>query len=420
MSSIKVTPSALSGRVCIPPSKSAVHRALICAALAKGVSRISPVDFSNDINATIECIKALGAEVNKEGNTIYIDGTETFSVKKCNMPCCESGSTLRFFIPIACAGGVNAVFTGEGRLPQRPIGVYLDTLPRLGTELKTEGGLPLETSGKLCGGVIELPGNISSQFITGFLFALPLLNEDSEIILTSPLESKGYIDMTINTMAQFGVAVDKTCGGYKIKGNQSYKPRNISPEGDWSQAAFFMAAGAINGEVTVSGLDFLSAQGDRECVEIFSRFGADVKKAPDSLTVKKSKLKGITIDARQIPDLVPILAVTAAFASGTTVIKNAERLRIKESDRLKAICDGLSKIGADITETQDGLIINGKEKLYGGNAPGYNDHRIVMSFSVAALGCEKPVTITDKESINKSYPGFFEDYCLLGGKAENI
>ena len=415
MSDITLSPSRLVGQVTVPPSKSDVHRAIICAALAKGVSVISPVSFSKDIRATIGCAEALGAKITVDGNTVTVDGTDFLSVSSAHLDCCESGSTLRFFVPVAAAGGVEAEFVGQGKLPQRPIGIYLDCLPKNGVDCETEGGLPLKINGKLQSGEYRLPGNISSQFITGLLFALPILDGDSKIILTSPLESSGYVDMTLKAMKSFGVEVQAEEQAYIIKGNQSYKPCRYTCEGDWSQAAFFMAAGALGGEITVNGLNLSSAQGDRECAEIFKRFGADVELQDSSVSVKPNRLHGIKIDARQIPDLVPALAVTAAFAQGETVIYGAERLRIKECDRLEAVCSGINNIGGCAVQTEDGLIIKGKQALSGGKCEGYNDHRIVMAMSVAALRCENSVTITDRESINKSYPNYFEDYKMLGG-----
>lgn len=415
MTDITLSPSALSGTVTVPPSKSDVHRAIICASLAKGKSAISPIELSKDINATIGCAKALGAEISLEGKTLTIDGSAMFSGKSARLDCCESGSTLRFFIPVAALGGVEAEFTGSGLLPQRPIGVYLDCLPENGVKCETEGGLPLKISGQLKAGEFSLPGNISSQFITGLLFALPLLPGDSRISLTSPLESSGYVDMTINTIKRFGVEIIKTPQGYEIPGGQSYSPTDYICEGDWSQAAFFMAGGALSGEVRIEGLNLSSAQGDMECIELFKRFGAVVEVGEGSVTVRKSQLYGIKIDARQIPDLVPILAVTAAFAEGETVIFGAERLKFKECDRLTAIAQGINNLGGRVEITPDGLIINGMPKLSGGRAEGFNDHRIVMSLSVAALRCQGDTVITDRESINKSYPSYFDEYSKLGG-----
>ncbi len=420
MSNVIVSPSAFNGEVTLPPSKSDVHRAILCASLSKGRSVISPVDLSQDISATIDCAKALGAEIILQGNTAYVDGTNLFSNKTAVLDCRESGSTLRFFIPVAGVGGVNTTFIGKGRLPQRPIGIYLDCLPKAGIRCKTEGGLPLEISGKLRAGEFTVPGNVSSQFITGLLLALPLTDGDSRIILSSALESVGYINMTIRTMAQFGVIVDKTDYGYFIKGGQQYKPCDYICEGDWSQSAFFMAAGALGGEVTLKGLRTDSIQGDKECLEIYKRFGAYITETPEGITVKKAELRGIDIDATQIPDLVPVLAVTAAFAQGTTNIYGAERLRIKESDRLNAICTCLNKIGAKVTEKPDGLIIEGVSNTKGSTVEGFNDHRIVMAMSVAVAKCTGNIEITDRESINKSYPAFFKDYTAIGGRAELI
>ncbi|MEF2919757.1 MAG: 3-phosphoshikimate 1-carboxyvinyltransferase [Acutalibacteraceae bacterium] len=420
MSNVIVSPSLFNGKVTLPPSKSDVHRAILCASLSKGKSVISPVDLSQDISATIDCAKALGAEITIQGNTAYVDGTNLFCNKTATLDCRESGSTLRFFIPVAGVGGVNTTFIGKGRLPQRPIGIYLDCLPQAGVQCKTEGGLPLEITGKLQAGEFTVPGNVSSQFITGLLLALPLTGEDSKIILSSALESVGYINMTIRTMAQFGVIVEKTDYGYFIKGGQQYKPCDYTCEGDWSQSAFFMAAGALGGEVTLKGLRTDSLQGDKECLEIYKRFGANVTENENGITVKKSQLKGIDIDATQIPDLVPILAVTAAFAQGTTNIYGAERLRIKESDRLNAISTCLNKIGAKVTEKPDGLVIQGVDNATGGTVEGFNDHRIVMSMSMAVAKSTNNIEITDRESINKSYPAFFNDYIAIGGRAELI
>ena len=417
MSIVKYLPFTPSGSVTTPPSKSDVHRAIICAALSKGASTISPVALSNDIKATIGCIEALGAKTHIENNVLTVDGTELFSNKTATLDCGESGSTLRFFIPVAAVGGVNASFIGSGRLPQRPIGIFTDLLPNFGVNCETEGGLPLKISGKLQGGTFKIPGNVSSQFITGLLFALPLLENDSNIVLTSPIESVGYINMTIYTMSKFGVEIETTDFGWHIKGNQSYKPCSYTTDGDWSQAAFFMVSGAINGSITVNGVNRDSAQGDRKIAELISQFGAEVLQTDTSVTVKSGKMHAITIDASQIPDLVPVLAVCAGFADGTTRIINAQRLRIKESDRLKTTADLINNLGGNIRELSDGLEITGVKKLLGGSADGCNDHRIVMSAAVCAAGLDGEIECSDALSINKSYPEFFNDYNSIGGRA---
>lgn len=417
MSDVKFSPFVPNGTVNVPPSKSDVHRAIICAAMANGVSRISPVALSNDIKATIGCIKALGADAVLENNVLTVDGTNMYKNKTALLDCGESGSTLRFFIPIAAVGNVNATFVGKGKLPQRPIGIFTEALPKAGTTCKTEGGLPLEIKGQLKSGIFEIPGNVSSQFITGLLLALPILEGDSEIVLTSPLESVGYIAMTIRTMKQFGVNIDTTENGWHIEGGQTYKSCNYTTDGDWSQAAFFMVLGAIVGKVTVKGVAKDSTQGDKKCAEILARFGANVTQLDNEVTVEKGELKAITIDASQIPDLVPVLSVCAAFAEGTTKIINAERLRIKECDRLKATAELLNNLGGKVKELSDGLEITGVSSLKGGNVNGYNDHRIVMSAAVCAARSDEDITATFAMSINKSYPDFYIDYNSIGGKA---
>lgn len=418
MNSATIYPAKLAGTVTAPPSKSDAHRAILCASLAGGVSTIHNIVMSQDIKATIQCIQALGAAVSIQGNTLTVDGTGMFSNSCATLNSNESGSTLRFIIPIAAAGGVNATFIGSGRLPQRPIGIFLECLPKNGVKCTTKGGLPLEICGKLQGGTFEIAGNVSSQFITGLLLALPLVEQDSTILLTSPLQSKGYINMTIKTMKAFGVAVTETSTGYFIKGGQKYTPIAYTVEGDWSQAAFFFSAAALGGKITIKGLKQNSLQGDKACMELFKSFGADISTNGDDITIVHNKLNAIDINAEQIPDLVPILAITAALANGTTHITNAERLRIKESDRLKAICEGINSIGGNAVETYDGLQIIGVPQFSGGNANGYNDHRIVMSLAIAAIQSNGKITVSDKESINKSFPSFFEVYNSLGGKSK--
>ena len=415
MNNVNVEPSQLNGTVAIPPSKSDVQRAIICGALSRGKCVISPVDLSEDIKATIGCVETLGAKVNISEGVLTIDGSEMFKGNNYQIFCNESGSLLRFIIPVVSAMGISATFTGAGRLPERPIGIYLDCLPKAGVKCTTKSGLPLTVEGQLQAGTFEIPGNVSSQFITGLLFALPLLKEDSKIILTSPLESVAYVDITINVMKKFGVIIETTDYGYFVKGNQKYIPKNYTTEGDWSNAAFFMTAAAIKGDITVTGVDKNSAQGDKEIAEILKRFGAKVEFTDNGVRVQKGDLKATDIDARQIPDLVPILAVCATFAEGTTHITGAERLRIKESDRLSAIANAINKLGGNVIEKPDGLVITGVKSLKGGTVQGVNDHRIVMAMSVATLMATDTVTITDMESIKKSFPNYFEEYNRLGG-----
>lgn len=399
MSLAYINKSHINGKVHIPPSKSCTHRALICSFLA-GAGNVEPVIDSKDMQATVGAIKAL-----KDGKSV--------------IDCIESGSTLRFMLPVACALGRNVTFIGSGKLPQRPIGEYLRLFSQHNIKCETEGGLPLKVSGKLSPGRYELAGNISSQYITGLLLALPILDGDSEIVLTTPLESKPYVDMTVKVMADYGVCVDETTNGYYIKGNQHYTVRDYTVEGDWSQAAFFMVAGALFGNVTLSGLDINSTQGDKQIVDILKRFGASISIDGNTVCVHKSLLNGIEIEAKDIPDMVPSLAVAGVYASGETVIKGAERLRLKESDRIESVVYNLKQLGADITATDDGMIIR-QSRLHSADLKGYNDHRIVMSMTVACTGIDGECIIDDAESISKSYPAFFDDYNSIGGKVNVV
>ncbi len=420
MSLAVISPSVIRGTLTPPPSKSAAHRLLIAAALA-GEGRVRGLSLSADMEATLRAVRGLGVSVRLDGDAAcFAPAPPSSSPSPLPVDCGESGSTLRFLIPLYAARGIPAVFTGHGRLPERPLGVYADCLPPHGVTLSAASGLPLTVTGRLTGGDFALPGDVSSQFITGLLFALPLCREDSRIRLTTPLESAGYVDMTLQVLRQAGIRVEPLEDGWFIPGSQTYRPLDTAVESDWSQAAFLLAAGALGGEVTLTGLNPASAQGDREALSLFRRFGAAVEEAPGRIVCRKAPLHGIDIDAAQIPDLVPVLAVTAALADGVTHITGAARLRLKESDRLAAVADGIRRLGGRVEEGPDSLTITGVSRLAGGRAEGYNDHRIVMALSMAALGCEAPVTVTDAQSVAKSWPAFFEDYRAIGGTAHVI
>lgn len=421
----KCSSGILRGTVNIPPSKSAAHRAMLCAALADGRSTLSPIELSNDMLATINAITALGAHVEFSDGMLTIDGIGDISKNHAdNEPvdinCIESGSTLRFIIPIAAAAGINGRFIGEGTLLPRPIGIYTDLLPKAGVECITEGGLPLICRGRLQPGEYEIRGDISSQFITGMLFALSICEGDSRLILTTPLQSSAYVDMTVCCMADFGVKVERTDYGWFIPGGQKYTPRDYTVEGDWSHAGFFLAAGALGSELTLHGLRMDSVQGDMAALELFRGFGAEITEQDGDLTVRKGTLHGQRINAQQIPDLVPCLAVCAALCEGTTIIDHAERLRIKESDRLASTASMINALGGKVTELPDGLKIEGVSQFTGGTVDGCRDHRIIMSAAIAALSASGEVTITTPHSVNKSYPSFFDVYNSLGGKANVI
>ena len=424
MSAVTLQPGRLCGAVEAPPSKSAAHRAILCAALAAlcgpggAESVLSPVSLSQDIEATIGAARALGVRIAVEGDRCTVSGG-ALPQGEAQIDCGESGSTLRFLIPVAAALGVPAAFTGRGRLPERPIGIYTDLLPRHGVSCRTAGGLPFSISGRLQPGVFELPGNVSSQFITGLLLALPLLPQASEIVLTTPLESAAYVEMTVQALAAFGVHVERTARGWHVPGGQRFCPGAHRVEGDWSQASFFLAAGALGGDVRVHGLRRDSLQGDKAIEPLLAQGGARLSwEADGALRCRAGEWRGIQIDASQIPDLVPVLAAAFALAEGETRIAHAERLRLKESDRLAAMAAGLQALGARVRETADGLVLSGVPQLAGGKADGANDHRVVMALAVAALRAAGPCTVTGAESIRKSYPDFFRDYKMLGGIAD--
>lgn len=399
MSKVVIENSSLVGEVLIPPSKSAAHRAMVCSFLAGGGS-VNPIIPSKDMMAMEQVINSLK------------NGSDTAD-------CIESGNTLRFMIPVAAALGKSVTFVGSGRLPERPNGDYLRLLPEHGVKCICDGKLPLKIEGQLTSGIYEIAGNISSQYITGLLLALPILEGDSEIVLTTRLQSKPYVDMTIKVMADYGVSVEETEKGYFVKGNQAYKNLDYTVESDWSQAAFFLAGGVLSGDVTLKGLDVNSPQGDKEIINVLKRFGADIEIGDGFIRAKKSELKGIEIDVTDIPDTVPALAVTAAFAKGTTVIKGGERLRLKESDRIESVVSNLKRLGVQVEEKPDGMVITGGGAR-AAQLDGYNDHRIPMAFSIAALCAPGTTVITDAQSINKTYPGFFEDYNSIGGRADVI
>lgn len=395
MSEITIKPSKLSGKVAAPPSKSVAHRAIICAALACG-GKVDNLEFSKDIIATINALKSIGAEIETFKNSVIIKG---FHLKdNAILNCYESGSTIRFLIPIVAALGLNATFIGEGRLPERPLDEYKRILSEKGISFTLENNkLPLHISGKLKGGQYHVEGNVSSQYITGFLLAFPLVKEECNIALLSPLESAPYVDITTDVMEKFGVSVNVLC----IDKNQAYKASDYTVEGDYSQAAFWLVANALGCKLNIIGLNESSKQGDKEILSIIERFKNEEERI---------------IDASQIPDLVPIISVLASLTKGKTIITKAGRLRLKESDRLLATTEALSAIGADISQTDDGLMINGKEILGGGKAKGFNDHRIVMALAVASVKCKNPVTIEGYECVDKSYPSFFDVFKTLGGE----
>ena len=438
---VTITPTKLSGAITPPPSKSQAHRLIIAAALGGGISTISNVARSQDITATLSCLGALGmltewtgedqARLHGLGNSIPQMGPVPY------FDCGESGSTLRFLIPIALAVVGGGVFTGRGRLMERPQKPYFDLFDEKGIIYEQkDGGLTVQ--GTLPSGEYRLPGDVSSQFITGLLYALPLLEGDSEIVLTTPLESRDYVAMTLDVLKQFGITVERQgFARFRIPGNQRYLSRDTAIEADWSQAGFWYAAAGIGNDVTVTGMNERSIQGDRIIVD----YGRMIDGKPLSGGVKVPIYRGVegetpppiepvqpprgghsaSLDVSPCPDLVPPLAVWGALMNGALYIKNAARLRIKESDRLASVTATLNAMGARVKEGPDCLTIIGQTSLAGGvTVDCCNDHRIAMMAAIAVTRCEQPVTLLGAECVNKSYPSFWEDYQHLGGNIQII
>ena len=403
---VTITPGMLQGTITPPPSKSQAHRVLIAAALSGGRSMLKNVALSQDIEATIRCLAVLGASFRWEGDTLAVTGLAGKPVPQGELPlldCGESGSTLRFLIPIALAVLGGGRFTGHGRLMERPQGPYFDLFQEKGIFCAQKDGV-LTVDGRLEPGTFSLPGNVSSQFITGLLYALPLLPGDSEILLTTPLESRGYVNMTLDVLEQFGVRVEnQDYARFRVPGDQSFQARDLTVEADWSNAAFWYEAASLGCQLDIQGLNAYSVQGDMRIVPCFLKLqGRDT----------------VDLDVSQCPDLVPPLAAMAALRGEglTTRLVNAARLRIKESDRLSTVTEVLNALGASVEEHDDYLVIHGKDILPGGvTVSGHNDHRIAMMAAIAATNCDAPVTITGAECVKKSYPDFWADYEALGG-----
>lgn len=408
MAYLEIRPAKLAGKIAAPPSKSMAHRAVICAALAQGTSTIRGVDYSDDILATMGAMRALGAEITAQGDTLTVRGIGGRELPRGEalVDCNESGSTLRFCIPVFAALGREARYIGRGNLGKRPLAPYYDIFDAQGVPYRhEEGKLDLRVSGRLRAAELSLPGDVSSQFISGLLFALPLLGEGASIRVTGGLESRQYLDLTLAAMRDFGVEIqNREYREFTLGDRREYGPCDYTVEGDYSQSAFFAVANALGSAVEVENLRADSLQGDRAAVEILARMGAG-----------KGRLRGTEIDAADCPDVIPVLALAAVLAEGTTHIVRAGRLRIKECDRLSATVQELNALGARIEEGPDSMTITGVETLRGGTVWSHGDHRMAMMLAIAATCCQKPVILKDPECVSKSYGHFFRDYEKLGG-----
>ena len=431
MKSLIITPKSLKGEIVIPSSKSIGHREIICSGLASGKSIVDNISISKDIEATIEGLKSFGAKINEipskfQGRCAFsIDGTDgKINLKNKIIDCRESGSTLRFLIPLGILSNEKIIFTGSGKLVERPLDPYFEIFNKKGIEYKAFNdkiNLPLEINGKLKSGIYSLVGNISSQFISGLLFSLPLCDGNSIIEITTKLESESYINLTLDALKKYGIEIiNENHKRYIVKGNQKYKNIETSVEGDYSQGAFWLVAGALSENIKSIGLGFGSIQGDQKIVDILKEMNVNLKISENKIISMESKTRGTIIDGSDCPDIIPILTVLASVSEGVTKIINSERLRYKECDRLTAIATELNKIGADIQELSDGLIINGKKSLKGGEVSCWNDHRIAMSLAIASIKCNEKLILRGTECVEKSYPEFWKDFVSLGGKIEEI
>lgn len=406
------SPSEARGTVRAVPSKSHAHRLLIAAAIADAPCRVACPATSRDIEATVGCLNALGASVIRTG-----DGYDVVPADRGALPetalldCGESGSTLRFLLPVACALGEKSTIIGGGRLPSRPISELAETLREGGVRLSADS-LPLTTDGSLSGNVFRVNAAVSSQYVSGMLFALAATGRECTLYTEGEAVSRGYTEMTLDVLALFGKKIDCKDGAYIIRAGALHSPSEVRAEGDWSNAAFMLAAGALTGDVTVTGLSQDSTQRDKLIADVLARMGAEVTAETDRCRVSKSPLRGVSVDIADTPDMAPILSVLMAQAEGESVMTGVSRLQDKESDRLAAIMHNLAAMGVSSSTDGNTLVIRG-----GGinpfEAKGFNDHRMVMSAAVAGISAGG--STDDAEAVEKSYPGFFDDLKRLGG-----
>ena len=394
---------------------------LICAALSDSPCTIVCQSVNRDMEATAACLNALGADIR------YADGRFTVNpitkvIKGASLDCGESGSTLRFLLPVAAALGADAAFTGQGRLPERPLSPLYEEMNAHGVKMTPNGKMPLKCEGKLPAGLYTIDGAVSSQFISGLLMALPLTGIQSKIVVTGKQESASYIALTLNALKQFGIEIQTVTDGYIIPSGQEFTApgTQIAVEGDWSAAAFWITAGVAGSKpVTCTGLDYeCSAQGDRRIINVLRSMGADISTAGGTITARPSNLTAARIDCADIPDLVPILAVAASSAQGTTIFDNIRRLRIKESDRVQSILQLLGTAGIYAFASDNTLTVTGGPAR-GCTYDPSGDHRMAMSAAILASTKDVQITISDAECTAKSYPAFFDDFNALGGTVSN-
>ena len=403
----------LVGELSPPPSKSVLHRYIIASSLAKGISKIENISFSEDIIATIEAMKKLGAKIEQKDNYLLIDGSDTFKNLNENIEidCNESGSTLRFLFPLSIVEENKVLFKGRGKLFKRPMTPYFENFEKYKIKHSYINENEILLEGKLKAGIYEIDGNISSQFITGLLFSLPLLEGESKIIINGKLESSNYIDISLDCLSKFGIKIiNNSYQEFVIEGNQSYRAGNYRTEADYSQAAFFLVANAIGSKIKINDLSENSLQGDKKIIDFISEID------------KWSSKDTLILDGSETPDIIPILSLKAAVSGKKIEIVNVERLRIKESDRLKATVEELSKLNFDLIEKKDSILINSREDLKANknekivSLSSHLDHRIAMMIAIAATCYDGEILLDNLDCVKKSYPNFWEVFLSLGGK----
>ncbi|MCQ2010018.1 3-phosphoshikimate 1-carboxyvinyltransferase [Sporolactobacillus sp. STSJ-5] len=416
-----ISADSLNGTVVVPPSKSYAHRAIMAASLAQGTSLIQNVGLSEDITATINAMQAFGARISspplyKERTSLTITGISSqFNGTVPTIDCHESGSTLRFVLPVALALCGEALVTGSDRLAQRSLTPYQSLFAEKKIRWQQiPKQFPIHLKGALHPGDFPISGSVSSQLISGLMFALPLLDHPSVIRITDSLESSGYVTITRDVLSQFGIAIKEDGRSFLIN-SEPYRSNTYTIEGDWSQAAFLLLMGVLGGRITIRGLNRDSKQGDRAIKSILTSMNGQIYWNDDELIAEKSKLTATTVDVAQCPDLAPVIAGAMALADGKSVIKGGKRLRDKESDRITSVANALNSLGADVTETEDGMIIRGVPFLRGGSVSSHNDHRLAMLLTSLSVIVHGRIHLQEAHAVAKSWPDFYHVFQTIGG-----
>ncbi|WP_462247726.1 3-phosphoshikimate 1-carboxyvinyltransferase [Parvimonas micra] len=416
---VKIKPNEIKGKMKSIPSKSLLHRAIILSGIAKDreiiLEQVNTI--SEDIEATLTCIEKLGAKTKVERDSIRITSLGNIKKSKVELHCKESGTTLRLLLPLVSTFSKEATVDCSEGLRKRPIRELIETLEESGLYFK-EKGFPINISGNVTTDFFKISGDISSQYVSGLLLLSSLLDQRSSIYLTTKLESRAYVNITIKVLRDFGIIVNELEEGvFEIYGGRDkiLPPKEYQIEGDWSNAAFFLVGGCLGDSIKMSGLNLESSQGDKKIVQILKKAGAILTCSDDFISSNRSHLNSFEVDFSETPDLFPILSVVAALSKGQSILKGGERLKLKESNRIESTFQMLKSLGADVKKREDGLIIQGKEILDGGIVNSFNDHRIVMSVTMASIRCKEPVSIVNAGAVKKSYPNFFEDFKKVGG-----